>query len=155
MSPRTTREHIDRAALTHELLMIVTAVWYDIDHVNGTGASAFFTPDAELWFGERCFHGTAEIDAAYAVRAARGARVSRHIVTNMHLTSVGPTEVTAVSNLVMFAEDGEPPRTAVAPVIVSDVVDEFELRDDIWQIRSRCFTPMFVSPQASLAMPSA
>ena len=155
MSQHTTEEQFDRATLTAELLTIVTAVWYDVDHNGGAGVSAFFTPDGELWFGTRCLTGTAEIDAGYAGRAARGPRTSRHLVTNMHLTTIGPAEVSAVSNLVLFAEDGEPPRTAVTPAMVSDVIDEFERHDGSWKIRSRRFEALFVPQGLELAVPTS
>ena len=149
-----TRQHIDRAALTAELLTIVTAIWFDIDHGSGDGVSAFFTQDAELHFGPRRFRGTAEIDAVYAARAARGPRVSRHLVTNMHLTAAGPTHATTLSNLLLFAEDGQPPRTTVTPAVVSDVVDEFELRHGTWLIRSRHIGALFAPLGLDLAIPS-
>ena len=149
-----TGQHIDRAALTAELLTIVTAVWFDIDHGSGAGVSAFFTQDAELHFGPRRFRGTAEIDAVYAARAARGPRVSRHLVTNMHLTAAGPDRATAVSSLLLFAEDGQPPRTAVTPAVVSDVLDEFELHHGTWLIKSRHINVLFAPPEPDLAVPT-
>ena len=154
MTHHTASAHIDRAALTAELLTIVTAVWFDIDHGSGAGVSAFFTPDAELCFGARCFYGTAEIDGVYAARAARGPRVSRHLVTNLHLTAAGATHASAVSNLLLFAEDGQPPSSALTPALVSDVVDEFELHHDTWLIRSRHISAVFAPPELDLAVPS-
>ena len=154
MTNHTTGAASDRAALTAELLTIVTAVWFDIDHGSGAGVSAFFTPDAELCFGARCFYRTAEIDSVYAARDAGGPRVSRHLVTNLQVTAANATHATAVSNLLLFAQDGQPPRTAITPALVSDVFDEFELRDGRWLIRSRHISALFAPPGLDLAVPS-
>ncbi|MFB9466145.1 nuclear transport factor 2 family protein [Streptomyces cinereospinus] len=141
-------------ALTTHLLTLATALWFEVDHTDGTGVSAFFTADAELRFGTRSFHGSREIDHVYASRTARGPRVSRHLVTNLHVTSADTTHATAVSNLLLFAEDGEPPRSTVTPAVVSDVVDDFVLRDGSWLIRSRHITTLFAPPDIQLAVPT-
>jgi hypothetical protein len=135
--------------LREELLEVVTALWFDIDHHNGTSASGFFLPDGEVRFGERAFRGTAEIDELYAARAGRGPRVSRHVATNLH----GPGTASAVSILTLFAEDGEPPRPAVTPAMVGDVTDVFELREGRWLIRSRLIEQLFIVPATVIAVP--
>lgn len=139
--------------LREELLEVVTALWFDIDHRNGTGASGFFLPDGEVRFGERAFRGTAEIDALYATRAGRGPRVSRHVATNLHVTGAGPGTASAVSILTLFAEDGEPPRPAVTPAMVGDVTDVFEQREGRWLIRSRLIEQLFIVPATVIAVP--
>ena len=139
--------------LREELLEVVTALWFDIDHRNGTSASGFFLPDGEVRFGERAFRGTAEIDVLYAARAGRGPRVSRHVATNLHVTGTGPGTASAVSILTLFAEDGEPPRPAVTPAMVGDVTDVFEQREGRWLIRSRLIEQLFIVPSTVIAVP--
>lgn len=140
-------------SLREKLLEVVTALWFDIDHQDGTSASGFFLPDGEVRFGDRAFRGTAEIDALYAARAGRGPRVSRHVVTNLHVTSTGPGTASAVSIVILFAEDGEPPRPAVTPAMVGDVTDVFEQRESRWLIRSRRIEQHFIAPATVLAVP--
>ncbi|MEU6148281.1 nuclear transport factor 2 family protein [Streptomyces sp. NPDC047081] len=147
---------LDQTTLGAELAAVVTAVWFEIDHRDGSGVSAFFTPDAELRLGERTFRGRAEIDALYATRAARGPRVSRHLACNLHVVSAGygePPRATAVSSLLLFAQDGEPPRSTVTPAMVGDVTDEFEWHDGTWLIRSRHLSLLFTAPELDLAVP--
>lgn len=139
--------------LREELLAVVTALWFDIDHRAGADAPAFFLPDGEVRFGERAFKGTAEISALYAARAGRGPRVSRHVVTNMHVTAQGPGTASAISTLTLYAEDGEPPRPSVTPAMVGDVTDDFERHDGRWLIRSRLIRQLFVAPAAVIAVP--
>jgi hypothetical protein len=147
-------EYRDGPSLREELLGVVTALWFEIDHRNGTRASEFFTADAELRFSARIFRGTAQIDAVYASRAARGPRVSRHIVTNLHVTSAGADRASAVSAVILFADDGEAPRPTVTPAMVGDVADEFEWSGDRWLIRSRGIDNLFIAPTTALAVPT-
>ena len=141
------------SSLHEKLLEVVTGLWFDIDHHDGTSASGFFLPDGAVQFGERAFRGTAEIDALYAARAGRGPRVSRHVVTNLHVTGVGPGTASAISIVTLFAEDGEPPRPAVTPAMVGDVNDVFEQREGRWLIRSRRIEQLFLAPETVIAVP--
>jgi 2-keto-3-deoxy-L-rhamnonate aldolase RhmA len=143
------------AGILHdELLAFVTAVWFEIDHTDGTGVSGHFTDDATLTIDRATSHGTAEIDALYAGRNARGPRVSRHCVTNLHVVEVDPTSVRAVSALLLFAEDGEAPRRRMSPVLVADVDDIFVRRDGRWLIQRRHIRPQFLPEEGGLAVPT-
>lgn len=148
-------------ALLHaELSVLVNALWFEIDHGDGSGASAFFTSDAELTFSRRTFRGTAEIDGVYATRAARGPRVSRHITSNLHVVRHEHDAVEAVSVLVLHAQDGVPPLPATAPVLVADVIDRFVRADpdggvgQRWLIASRRIENRFLAPGDVLAVPT-
>jgi hypothetical protein len=149
----TTADARSSTALREELATLVTALWYDIDHGDGAGASRYFTPDAELRHEDATFRGTAEIDAAYRARAARGPRTARHVASNLHLVEVGERSVRAVSTLVLFADDGEAPRPATTPALIADVWDRFELRDGAWLIGARWIRHAFVAPTTDLALP--
>lgn len=144
----------DRARLRGELTAVVVDLWFEIDHSDGTAASSFFTPDAELRFFTRSFHGTDEINAVYAGRHDRGPRVSRHLVTNLHVTASTADTASAVSNLLLYADDGEPPRPTVTPSLVADVVDDFERHGDRWLIRRRHIRQLFAPPDAAFAVPT-
>ena len=141
-------------SLHGELLAAVTALWFEIDHGDGSDASAFFTPDAELRFIDRSFRGTAEIDAVYRTRTERGPRVSRHLVTNLHVLRADEASASAVSALLLFADDGEPPRPTVTPLMVGDVIDEFVRIGDRWLISSRHVREVFRAPDSVLAVPT-
>jgi len=141
-------------SLHGELLVVVTALWFEIDHGDGSGASAFFTPDAELRFIDRSFLGTTEIDAVYRARTERGRRVSRHLVTNLHVVRADEASASAISALILIADDGEPPRPTTTPLMVADVVDEFVRTGDRWLISSRHVREMFRAPDSVLAVPT-
>jgi hypothetical protein len=140
-------------SLREELSSLLTALWHEIDHNQGVGASRYFTPDAELRFEDAVFRGTAEIDGVYQSRAARGPRVSRHLASNLHLLEVEATRVRAVSELLLFAEDGHGPSSKTSPSLVADVWDDFELVDGQWLIFSRWIRNIFIGSVEDLAVP--
>ena len=139
--------------LYERLLSLLTGLWYEIDHNGDEHAHRFFTPDAFLRFSEAVFSGTDEIVQVYANRSARGSRVSRHIVTNLHLHDVQANYVRATSTLLLFGGDGLAPRPTTTPAMVGDVVDEFELNGGRWLIKSRWIKYLFIDPSTELAVP--
>ncbi|MEU5700099.1 nuclear transport factor 2 family protein [Streptomyces aurantiacus] len=152
-----------------ELSMLVTALWFEIDHGDGSAASGFFTADAELTFSRRTFRGADEINGVYGARAARGPRVSRHLMSNFHVLRHETDSVEAVSALVLYAQDGTPPVPTTVPVLVADVFDRFVRADgpdvpdrpDVpdgearrWLIASRRIENRFLLPGDVLAVPT-
>lgn len=145
------------AAVHAELSMLVAALWFEIDHRDGSAAAGFFTADADLTFSHRTFRGTEEIDAVYRARAARGPRVSRHLASNLHVLhhEGGGEVVEAVSALVLFAQAGEPPVPTTVPVLVADVFDRFVRREPVrWLIASRRIESRFLLPGDVFAVPT-
>jgi hypothetical protein len=139
---------------TQVLLDVVTRLWFEVDHLAGARASSFFTPDATLTFDQRTFTGTAEIDAVYAARAARGSRVSRHLVTNLVVVRSDAAFASTVSTMLLFAQDGEAPHLTTAPAAVGDVLDELVLRDGRWLIAARTIRMLFLASDDALAVPT-
>ncbi|WP_413755005.1 nuclear transport factor 2 family protein [Streptomyces sp. MMBL 11-3] len=149
------------ATLPHtDLSTLVTALWYEIDHGDGIAAAGFFTPDAELTFSRRTFRGTDQISGVYRDRAARGPRVSRHLMSNFHVLRHDNDSVEAISALVLYAQDGTPPVPTTVPVLVADVYDRF-VRTGVagqhtigWRIASRRIENRFLMPGDVLAVPT-
>lgn len=148
-------------ALLHtEISMLLTALWFEIDHSDGSAAASFFTAEAELTFSRRTFRGTDEINGVYRDRHARGPRVSRHLMTNLHLLRYDADVVEAVSALVLYAQDGQPPVPTTVPVLVADVFDRFiradqpDERGRCWLIASRRIENRFLLPGDVLAVPT-
>lgn len=149
------------AILLHtELSMLVTALWHEIDHGDGSAAAGFFTSDAELTFSRRTFRGTDEISGVYRDRAARGPRVSRHLISNFHVLRQESGRAEAVSTLVLYAQDGTPPVPTTVPVLIADVYDRFVRAGEAdehtsrWRIASRRIENRFLMPGDVLAVPT-
>ena len=65
--------------------------WYRVDHAGGVGVSEMFVADGVFHAGPGDpLVGREAIEAFYAWRKDRGARTSRHIVTNFHAAFDGP-----------------------------------------------------------------
>lgn len=141
------------ASLREQLIAVIVALWHDIDHNYGASAASYFTADAWLRFEDATFTGTAAIDAVYQSRAARGPRVSRHLASNVHVLDASDTRARALSQLLLFAEDGEVPSAKTSPSLVADVWDEFQLCDGIWLLRSRWIKNIFLGSASDLAVP--
>lgn len=148
-----TAHQVLNAELYYELTTLLTAFWHEVDHNDGREAVRYFTPEARLRFEDAEFQGAAAIDSVYRIRAARGARVSRHLVTNVHILAVESGRMRALSSLLLFAEDGAPPRPSTTPTLVADVWDEFEYTDGAWLISSRWIRNLFLGSSADLAVP--
>jgi hypothetical protein len=148
------------ARLHTELSMLVTALWYEIDHADGSAASGFFTADAELTFSRRTFRGTEQINGVYRDRAARGPRVSCHLMSNLHVLQRQVDAVETLSALVLYARDGTPPIPTTVPVLVADVFDRFvryrgpDVQARRWLIASRRIENRFLMPGDVLAVPT-
>ena len=148
------------AVLHTEISMLLTALWFEIDHGDGSAAAGFFSAEAELTFSRRTFRGTDEINGVYRDRHARGPRVSRHLVANVHLLRYDADVVEAVSALVLYAQDGQPPLPTTVPVLVADVFDRFIRVDQPdesgrrWLIASRRVENRFLLPGDVLAVPT-
>ncbi|MEY9937535.1 hypothetical protein [Streptacidiphilus sp. MAP5-3] len=126
---------------------------------DGSAASSFFTADAELTFSRRTFRGTDQINGVYRDRTARGPRVSRHLMSNFHILRHETDRIDAVSALVLYAQDGEPPLPTTVPVLVADVFDRFVRVSEPdgeawWLIASRRIENRFLVPGDVLAVPT-
>ncbi len=145
----------DVPAVKRLLEDIIVAIWYDIDHRDGSAVSRYFWPDGTILFHERLVRGRAEIAATYAARVARGPRLSRHIVSNMHLAELTRDTAKVVSTFRLYAADGHPVAPNTEPLTVNDLVDEFRRTPDgEWLIARRAMIHLFVRPDAVFAVPT-
>ncbi|WP_405057837.1 aldolase/citrate lyase family protein [Kribbella sp. NBC_01505] len=142
-----------RRSVAAELTRIVADVWFEIDHTDGSMVSGHFTPDANLTITGGALHGKAEIDAFYSARHARGPRVSRHCVTNLHVLEADERRASALSVLILYAEDGEAPRRRTNPTLIADVYDDFVQQDGRWLIHDRRIVAQFLPEQNTLTVP--
>ncbi|MEP6660968.1 MAG: nuclear transport factor 2 family protein [Acidimicrobiales bacterium] len=118
--------------------------WYRVDQQNGEGVADLFCEDGAYSVPGGRNAGRAAIAESYVKRAARGPRVSRHVLSNLRLTLESPTLAHGVSTLTLWARDGEAPLAITLPVSVSDVHDTYIKGDDgVWRIQHRHITAAF------------
>jgi hypothetical protein len=123
---------------------IIVAIWYDIDLGDSTNVKDFFTPNGVLSFDGREIHGRDDIHEGYQQRAS-GDRVSRHVITNVHVVRQDETSADVVNTLHLFAGNGEPVLPNADPLSVTDTFDHF-VKDENgdWLIESRLLRNVFV-----------
>jgi len=132
---------------------IIIGIWYDIDHLDGSGVSRCFWPDGSILFSERLVRGRDAIDATYAARVARGPRLSRHIVSNVHLASLTSDTARVVSTFRLYAADGHPVAPNTEPLSINDCIDDFRRTPDgEWLIEHRAMVHLFARPDAVFAV---
>jgi len=120
---------------------------YLIDNGLSERVAALFTEDGSYSIRDGHKHlvskGRPAIAAAYAARAARGARTSCHIFTNLHIAHATQDEARGHCLLLLFAQDGAPPHPAV-PLFVARYDDGYARGSDgVWRYRSREVTALF------------
>ncbi|MFF1816888.1 aldolase/citrate lyase family protein [Kribbella sp. NPDC058245] len=152
--PGPTSMTADQLTASVELTRLVTEVWFEIDHTDGAAVAEHFTVEASLTITGSALHGRAAIDEFYRSRHARGPRVSRHLVTNLHFLEVGERSAHALSALVLYAEDGAAPRRQMSPALVADVYDDFVHQDGRWLIDDRRIVAQFLPENNTLTVPA-
>lgn len=122
--------------------------WYDVDHNEGAGAHLFFTQDGELSFDAASFAGREAIADFYRRRAARGPRVSRHVVSNVRLMPISADIVEVDSVLCLFSRAGVATRPGAIPASVTDVHDRLQVSAAGLLIARRTYQLVFTSPES-------
>lgn len=141
---------INRSTVTD----LLVEYWHEVDHHDGLSAHLLFAVDGEMTFDRATFRGQDAIARVYTNRAARGPRVSRHVITNISLGPVRDDAIRVESILLLFAQDGLPPRPSIVPTSVADVVDDLTLSDGRLVIARRVLTNMFLTDENDLAVPT-
>jgi hypothetical protein len=126
--------------------------WHDVDTNYGMGTSDFYLKDST--FGRMV--GKEAIHQFYVWRKGRGARTSRHVITNFRAVFETPKLARTNNVMLLFAVDGDAPLPIDRSLIqVSEQEDVCVLCDDgKWRYRSRAFTPIF-SGEAPATVPPA
>jgi len=117
--------------------------WNDVDTNGGRRAHEFFTPEGSYSIGQRAFRGRDEIRNFYGWRTGRGARVSRHLVTNFRLSEVTAETASFACIMSLYAEDGEPVLESKPPIMIADVSNDYVRAEVGWLLSSKILRPLF------------
>jgi ketosteroid isomerase-like protein len=124
---------------------------YHLDRNEIEPLVALFTPDAQYSNGPRVSKGSAEIEAFYRSRTARGVRTARHMYSGLRIIFEGQTRARATSTWLSFAHNSAPPIDYSVPFLVADFEDVYERgADGEWRILSRHIRPVFRDPNGEL-----
>ncbi len=132
---------------------IIVGIWYDIDCGDSTEVQHYFTEDALLSFGGREIHGRQAIHEGYLQRA-RGDRLSRHVISNVHVVRQDADSADVINTLRLYAGNGKPVLPFDGPLSVTDCHDHFvKDADGNWLIASRLLSNLFVREGATFTEP--
>ncbi len=138
------RPIIDKAPFEN----IIIATWHDIDVGDATDVQHYFTPDARLIFGTSApIVGRQAIHDGYQTRRAQGPRLSRHVVSNVFVTSGDDQTVHTTCCFQLYAGNGVAPLPHPEPIAVAEQLDRFVRGEDgRWLIAERRITTLFADP---------
>lgn len=135
-----------RALETQILYMNLVDYWHEVDLNGGAGLSRMFTPDGIFHAGPgEPLVGHEAIERFYAWRTDRGARTSRHVVTNFRAEFGDARHATTYCVMMLYAADGAPILPAAPPIFLGDSIDHcVKGEDGLWRYSKRDFTPLFM-----------
>ncbi|MBL0919946.1 MAG: nuclear transport factor 2 family protein [Hydrogenophaga sp.] len=138
--------------ISHEIQSALIEYWHDVDTNWGARAHEFYTEDGSYTTSARTRQGRAVIAEFYSSRRDRGARISRHLVSNVRVQVQDDTHATCSWVLVLYAADGEPVLTAEVPNLIADCHDVLVREaDGQWRCASRRLVPLFKSSTPTTA----
>ena len=130
---------------TQDVRDLIINSWWNVDHEAAVGGEHYFTSDGVCQMPAITMTGREEIAAGYAKRQSAGARLSRHLVTNLVVHQDDDLHARARYVLTLYAIRGRQPGLLTEPQAVVDVVDQCVHEDGRWLIEHRLLTSVFIS----------
>jgi hypothetical protein len=146
-----------RAAATQLLYMNMIDYWYEVDMKGGAGVSEMYVEDGIFHGGPgKPLVGRAAIEQFYTWRQDRGARTSRHVITNFRAEFTDATHATTYCVMMLYAADGKPVLPTAPPIIITDLIDRcVKCEDGKWRYIERTFVPLFIGGAAPTVPPES
>ena len=140
------------AALHHVLWTLECGYWADVDFNGARTAAEFYSEDAVFDVGlpGARMEGKPAIAAFYAGRHSQGPRTSLHLVSNFALVEWTPQSARTRAVVSLIANDGEPPRPAMMPLLVTSAETSYAYIDGLWKVTARINAPQFVDSHSGL-----
>ena len=144
-----------RALETLVLQQNAVDYWYEVDLTGGAGVSEMFTEDGVFHAGPgQPLVGRAAIEGFYSWRTDRGARTSRHLITNFRAEFTDATHATTWCVMMVLAADGKPILPSRPPIFVGDQIDKcVKGADGKWRYAERNFSALFMGGEAPTVPP--
>jgi hypothetical protein len=145
---------MEQALLIQQLYHNLVAYWDEVDTRGGAQAAEYYLADGVFDGGTHKQVGREAIAKFYNWRANRGARVSRHVVTNFRVEFTATDRATSTWIMLLYAADGEPVLPSLPAIAISEVTDVNVLCDDgMWRYESRTFAALFKGGAATTVPP--
>jgi hypothetical protein len=129
--------------------------WYEVDLKGGAGVSEMFVEDGIFHAGPgKPLVGRAAIEAFYSWRTDRGARTSRHLISNFRAEFSDDTHATTWCVMMVLAADGKPILPSRPAILTADQLDTcIKCADGKWRYVERNFTVLFMGGEAPTIPP--
>jgi hypothetical protein len=145
-----------RALASQVLYQNMIDYWYEVDMKGGAGVSEMYMEDGIFHAGPKPLVGRAAIEQFYTWRQDRGARTSRHIITNFRAEFTDDTHATTYCVMMLYAADGVPVLPSAPPIAICDLIDHCVKCDDgKWRYIERIFVPLFMGGVAPTVPPES
>ena len=146
-----------RAIETQVLYMNMIDYWYEVDLNGGAGVAMMFVEDGIFHAGPgKPLVGRTAIERFYGWRQDRGARTSRHVVTNFRAEFTDDSHATTYCVMMLLAADGKPILPSAPPIMTTDSIDRCVKGDDgVWRYVERNFIPIFMGGAAPTVAPES
>ncbi|HEY4214439.1 MAG TPA: nuclear transport factor 2 family protein [Steroidobacteraceae bacterium] len=145
-----------RAAASQVLYMNMIDYWYEVDLNGGAGVSEMYVEDGIFHGGGKPLVGRAAIEQFYTWRTNRGARISRHVITNFRAEFTDETHAMTYCVMMLYAADGTPVLPSAPPIIITDLIDRCVKCDDgKWRYIERTFVPLFMGGAPTTVPPES
>jgi hypothetical protein len=146
-----------RAIEAQVLYMNMIDYWYEVDLKGGAGVSEMFVEEGIFHAGPgKPLVGRAAIEQFYTWRQDRGARISRHVITNFRAEFTDERHATTCCVMMLYAADGKPVLPTAPPIIITDLIDRcVKCEDGKWRYLERTFIPLFMGGAATTVPPES
>ena len=134
----------DEFRLRQEVQERLIDYWWDVDANDAREAEGFYTDDCVYQMCEHRMDGPAAVRDYYAYRTSRGARLVRHVLTNLRARVRSAGEVWVQGVLTVYAADGTPVLPSAPPILVADNDADFVRgADGVWRMKRHAITALF------------
>ncbi len=131
------------------------AYWRDVDRHDARQATTFYTPNCIYQMVDHRMDGPAAIQQYYDHRAARGPRLVRHVVSNLHVEVRAADCAWLEATLCVYAADGVPVLPSLPPIMVADAECEFVREGEgPWRMRLHRLIALFTGGVPVLVPPA-
>ncbi len=146
-----------RALASQVLYMNMVDYWYEVDLNGGAGVSQMYVEDGVFHAGPgKPLVGRAAIEHFYTWRQDRGARTSRHVITNFRAEFSDDTHASTYCVMMLYAADGKPLLPSAPPIVLADLIDDcVKCEDGKWRYTKRNFVPLFMGGVAPTVAPDS
>lgn len=131
--------------------------WHKVDMTGGSGVSEMFMEDGVFHAGPgEPLVGRAAIERFYGWRQDRGARTSRHLITNFRAEFEDDAHAVTYCVMLLLAADGAPVHLSQPPIFIGDQIDHcVKCGDGRWRYAKRDFTALFMGGEAPTVPPES